>query len=267
VDQILSLMLPGFTKGPRRVDGRLAGPLDDRAKARAGYGRVAADGTGDPSKLPMRWSVFVARFAQWVTWYNTEHVHSRLGCTPAQAWAADPTPLRLIEEQHLRHLLLAIDGRTIGADGIRFNNLTYVDPSGALRERGGQKVQIRYMPHDDRFIHVYLDGRYLTTCYPDNALSDEQADQFYAAARAAERAASAERRAATRRGRRRLAALSSADEPVAESRLISTAEAARVPVPVGATRRRVSVSLLGIGPAVPLPEPTGSDDGLQGPPW
>jgi putative transposase len=274
VDQILLSMLPGFTEGPRELNGRLFGPLDDRARARAEYETTAAAGA-EPGKLPMRWSVFVDRFAAWVTWYNTEHAHSSLGGrSPAVAWAQDPTPLRLIPEEQLRHLLLADVGRTINGDGIHFRNLTYVCPAGLIRERRGQQVRIRYMPHDDRFIHVYLDGQYLTTCYPDNALSDEQAEQFYAAARDAERAATADKRAARRRGRRRLTALSSAGETATESRLISPADVAALPgqlpaAPGGQLRRAASTSLLGIGPAVafddlaPLVEPVALDDLLD----
>ncbi|WP_019900452.1 Mu transposase C-terminal domain-containing protein [Salinispora arenicola] len=263
VEQMLLSMLPGFTGGAREVNGRLAGPLDDRARVRAGYGEAAAvEGSQlDPARVPMRWSVFVDRFAEWVTWYNTEHIHSGLGGrTPAAAWAADPTPLRTVPEKVLRHLLLADEERTINSDGIHFNTHVYGDPAGQVLERGGQKVQIRYMPHDDRFLHVYLDGKYLTTCYPVNALSDEQAEQYYAAARAAERAAAADKRAARRRGRRRLATLASAGEPAAEARLVSPAEAARAPGVDVEPRRSVSTSLLGIGPAVPL-------DGVEDHQW
>lgn len=206
-------MLPGFTEGPRELNGRLSGPLDDRSAARAGYEQEAADGA-DPAGLPLRWSVFVEQFAAWVTWYNIEHIHRGVGGrTPSEAWAEDPTPLRLVPEEELRHLLLADVGRTIQADGIHFRNLVYVCPAGLIRERRGQRVRLRYMPHDDRFVHVYLDGKYLTTCYPDNALSDDQAEQFYAAARELKRAAAADKRAARRRGRRRLTALAGARNP------------------------------------------------------
>ncbi|MFI7221450.1 Mu transposase C-terminal domain-containing protein [Micromonospora maritima] len=266
VDQILLSMLPGFLEGPRELSGRLSGPLDDRPAARARYESSAARGA-DPGNLPMRWTVFVDRFAAWVSWYNNEHQHSGIGSrTPAQAWAQDPTPLRLMPEDELRHLLLADAGRTVQADGIHFRNLVYVCPAGLLRERRGQRVRLRYMPHDDRFVHVYLDGQYLSTCYPDNALSDEQAEQFYAAARAAERAAAADKRTARRRGRRRLATLDAAGAPVTESRLVSPADAAALPgrLPAGdgghLLRHRASTSLLGIGPAVPLDDPVALDD-------
>ncbi|MEV6348373.1 Mu transposase C-terminal domain-containing protein [Actinoplanes sp. NPDC051851] len=269
VDQILLSMLPGFTEGPRDLDGRLSGPVDDRSAARTGYEQAAAGGAG-PAELPLRLSVFVERFAAWVTWYNTEHVHTGVGGrTPAEAWTADPTPLRVVPEQHLRHLLLADADRTIQADGIHFRNLVFMCPAGLLRERRSQRVQLRYMPHDDRFVHVYLDGNYLTTCYPDNALSDEQTEQFYAAARAAERAAAAEKRSARRRGRRRLAALTGDDAPVEQSRLISPADVAALSAATVGTgtqavaRRAVSTSLLGIGPAVAFDEPVLLDDVLS----
>ncbi|MBG0567817.1 hypothetical protein [Actinoplanes aureus] len=133
VDQILLLMLPGFTEGPRELNGRLSGPLDDRSAARAGYEQDAAGGA-DPAGLPLRWSVFVEQFAAWVTWYNTEHTHRGIGGrTPAQAWVEDPTPLRLVPEEEVRHLLLADVGRTIEADGIHYRNLVYVCPGIARR--------------------------------------------------------------------------------------------------------------------------------------
>jgi len=270
VDQMLLMMLPGFTEGPRDLDGRLSGPLDDRSAARAGFEQASAAGA-DPAALPLRWSVFVDQFAAWVSWYNTEHAHSGLGGrSPAAAWSADPTPVRRFPEEELRHLLLADEGRIIQADGIHFRNLTYVCAAGKIRERGGQNVRLRYMPHDDRFVHVYLDGTFLTTCYPDNALSDEQAEQFYAAAREVERAAAADKRAARRRGRRRLATLAAAGEPVAESRLVTPADVAALDAPastgVQAQRRRaVSTSLLGIGPPVPLDEAVDLDELLGSP--
>jgi len=259
VDQIFLSMLPGFTEGPRRLNGRLSGPLDDRQSARVRYGEAAEEPGADPATLPMRWDTLVARFGTWVAWYNTQRKHSRLrGRTPAEAWAEDPTPLHEVPEEVLRHLLLAEATRTVNGDGIYFRNLIYADPTGALRERRGTKVQIRYMPHDDRFIHVYLNGAYLTTCHPDNALSDEQTEQFYAAARAQARAAAAEARAATRRARRRLAVLAADTGTDAVSvRRISAGEAARYQPHPGSDdlRRDASTSLLGLHPAAPLPDP------------
>jgi putative transposase len=253
VDQMLLCTLPGYTGGARAANGRLAGPLDDRVKARTGYGQAAAEGID--ATLPLGLETFARIFRDWVNFYNTEHVHGELsGRTPAQAWIADPTPLIDIPAEQLRHLLLASDPRTIGPHGIRFRNLVWVDPGGLLRERRGQRVLIRYMPYDDREIHVYLDGQFLATCQPRDALTPEQEEQFYAAARAQEKQAAAQRAAARRRGHRRLATLSATDEAAEPVRRISPAEADRAAGRRSCLdlRKEASASLLGLGPIGPL---------------
>ncbi|EEP69782.1 transposase [Micromonospora sp. ATCC 39149] len=262
VDQMLLSALPGFTEGPREASGRLTGPLDDRVKARHAYADAAAADTA--AVVPLRWEVLVKLFADWVRWYNFEHRHSQLGGrAPAQAWAEDPTPLRHAPEQHLVHLLLADEARTVGGNGIRFRNLHYADPSGKLRERRGTAVRIRYMPHDESFLHVYLDGQYLTTCHPDTMLTDAQQAQYDQAVREQARQAAADKRSATRRARQRLRVLSDADQTTttASSGAVSLADreaAARA-------RRRpatpTSTSLLGLVPPAPLEdEPVDLDD-------
>ena len=141
VDQMLLCTLPGYTEAARAANGALAGPLDDRVKARDAYAEAAAAGTG--TTLPLGLETFATIFGDWVTSYNTEHHHSELGRTPAQAWEADPAPLADVPEEQLRHLLLARQTRTIGPHGIRFRNLNWADPGGLIRERRGQQVLIR----------------------------------------------------------------------------------------------------------------------------
>lgn len=70
IDQTLLSGLPGFTEGPRDVAGKLYGPLDDRAAARAA--------APDQAVQPMRIEHFAAHFASWVAWYNTMRPHSAL---------------------------------------------------------------------------------------------------------------------------------------------------------------------------------------------
>jgi putative transposase len=137
IDQTLLCGLPGFIGGPRDAAGRLYGPLDHRFAARL---RAA----GNPV-TPMPIEAFAGIFAQWASWYNNEWPHGRLdGRTPLQAWQDDPGPLHRISADQPRHLLLASGERTIGKDGIRFGSLAYIAPE--LAGRGGQRVQIRYMP-------------------------------------------------------------------------------------------------------------------------
>ncbi|WP_433464082.1 Mu transposase C-terminal domain-containing protein [Spirillospora sp. CA-128828] len=183
----------------------------------------------------------------------TEHSHSELeGRTPQQAWAEDLTPVFDVPHEQLRHLLLAGQDRVIGPSGIRFRGLNWVDPSGLIRERRGQRVGIRYMPHDDREIHVYLDGRFLATCHPRDALTPGQEEEFYAAARAQEKAASRERAAARRRGRRRLATLTQGQDQAEPVRRIAAASAGPDRRPAADLRGEASASLLGLGPVGPV---------------
>jgi putative transposase len=145
IDQTLLCGLPGFTEGPRDAAGRLYGPLDDRLSARLrAEAEVAAGGVG-----PMRIERFAALFASWAAWYNAERPHSMLdGRTPLQAWEDDHSALHRISGERLRHLLLASEERTIGKDGIRFNRFSYI--AAELRGRRGQKVVVKFMPHEDR---------------------------------------------------------------------------------------------------------------------
>ncbi|MFD1544827.1 Mu transposase C-terminal domain-containing protein [Nonomuraea guangzhouensis] len=223
--------------------------------------------------LPLGLETFASIFSAWVRSYNTEHRHSELdGRTPAQAWAEDVTAIFDVPEQQLRHLLLAAAPRTIGPRGIRFRNLTWVDAGGLIRERRGQQVVIRYMPHDDRQIHVYLNGEFLATCHPRDALTGEQEEQFYAAARAQEKQAAAQRSAARKRGRRRLATLSASQESAESARRIPAADTGRLPLAQADLWAESSVSLLGLGPIGPI-EPvdlahlTHLDQGEEGRPW
>ena len=102
----------------------------------------------------------------------------------------------------MRHLPLAGEART-GKDGIRFNSLAYIAPK--LHGRSGQRVQIRYMPHDDRSIEVYLGGTHLCTAYPATRLSPEQTQAFLENAAGERERLSAERRKASARARAELA--------------------------------------------------------------
>jgi putative transposase len=268
MEQMLLCTLPGYTGAAREVDGRLVGPVDDRARAREEYGQAAE--AGADTVLPLGLETFAAIFGDWVRSYNTEHSHSELdGRTPARAWAEDPSPVIDVPELQLRHLLLASEPRTIGPQGVRFKNLTWVDPGGAIRERRGQQVVIRYMPHDDRQIHVYLNGEFLATCHPRDALTGEQEEQFYAAARAQERQAARQRAAARHRGRRRLVALSAGQDAAESARRIPAAQVEHVTRAPADLRAESSASLLNLGPIGPI-EPVDLaylDVREQGRPW
>jgi putative transposase len=209
MEQTLLTTLPGYTKGPRDAAGRLYGPLRDDARSRA---EAEHEQVG-----PWRLERFCGRFADWVTWYNQERAHSQLGGrTPVQAWNDDPFALRRIPAQTLRHLLLAEAERTVHADGVHLGGLAYIAPE--LHGRRGQKVEIRYMPHDDRFVEVFIAGQHLCTAYPQGHLTPEQAEAFRAHARQEAAEVRRIRRRVASRARMELAPLTD-DNPAQESRL------------------------------------------------
>lgn len=244
IEQTLLCGLPGFTGGPRDASGKLYGPLDDRVRARE---RAQDDLVG-----PLPIERFAGLFAQWAGWYNTERGHSMLaGRTPAQAWADDPGPLHRIDAEKLRHLLLAAGAATIGKYGIRRNKLDYVAPE--LQGRGGQCVEIRFMPHDDRSIEVYLDGEYLCTAYPRDRLSAEQTTEFLAQAAAERKRHGRERRKATARARSTLVPLTDGTTPAVEARVLPAGAGDELAARRGdeRMRRRARSHLLGLSDPTP----------------
>ena len=62
--------------------------------------------------------------------------------------------------------------RTIAKDGVHFGGISFI--AGALNGRVGERVQVRYMPHDLRHIEVFRGDQWLATAYPQGALSEDQ---------------------------------------------------------------------------------------------
>ena len=189
VTQELIAGLPFYTNGPRALDGRLYGP----------------------DVAPMTLSSFVAEFARWVTDYNATRGHSSLdGQTPLQRWSGDATPLQVVDDTELRWLLLADEERTIHKDGVHFHGLIFIAPE--LNGRVGEKVEVRYVPHDDRRIELFRDDRWLCTAKPQNALTTEDRDRVLAQRRADAAEQGRRQRRASRRARARLAAMTEPGE-------------------------------------------------------
>lgn len=248
IDQTLLCTLPGYTRGPRTAAGKLYGPLSDAAADRA---KAPDEPIG-----PMRIELFAQRFAAWERWYNTERPHRALNdATPLAAWQADTSALHRIGTDRLRHLLLAGVERTIQKDGIHFRSLAYIAPE--LHGRGGENVQVRYMPHDDRFIEVYQDGAHLCTAHPQGQLTAQQTEAFRAHARAETKRLSAARRRATKRTRTELVPLTGTDTTASEATVIPARAATALDVRTGedVLRRRARSNLLGLHEPVALPPP------------
>ncbi len=136
---------PGHTKG-----------------ARDSYQRKKQMRSLDPSTL-MTFEQFAARFLAMMDRYNTVHRPKRLGgLTPAEAYAADPTPLRWAEPEVVRLALMTVEeDRTVQRQGIEFRTAWYSDDVLAGLDVVGQRVQVRARRHDPRFVEVFQQGVHL----------------------------------------------------------------------------------------------------------
>lgn len=164
-DEVFSLM-PFFLNGPRKKDGSLAQHKDMEAYP---------------------FDVFVSEVLDWVRFYNYKRPHQGIGgLTPAEKWNEDETPIRVISDAELRRFTLKrLDkGRVVTSLGIRAFNRNYtsidlfdlVDVGGRVKE--GDKVEVRYRPHDERSLEVYHRGRHLTTVYPHAKFTPSQRKAF-----------------------------------------------------------------------------------------
>ena len=182
VDREFLSGLPFYADGPRAVDGRLFGP----------------------TAAPMTLGLFVDRFAEWVVDYNTARPHSALGGqTPLERWASDATPVREVSEADLRWLLLADVERVVNRDGVHFDGEVFV--AAELNGLVGERVQVRYTPHDLRKVEVFRGDVWLCTARPQGLLSVEERDVVLARRRADAAELGRRQRRASRRARARLA--------------------------------------------------------------
>jgi putative transposase len=184
LDQEFLSGLPFYTHGARGADGRLFGPDAD----------------------PMSLELFSHHFADWITEYNLRRVHSELGGqTPLQRWREDATPLREVRAEALRWMLMADVERTINKDGVHFQRVRFIAPE--LNGLVGERVQVRYTPHDLRQVEIFRGDTWLCTAYPQDELTAEQRAAVLARRHADAAELGRRQRRATRRARARLAPL------------------------------------------------------------
>ena len=109
----------------------------------------------------------------WCERYNVQRPHgSLMGRTPLEQWKSDPSPLRLVAPEALYDAMLVEGRRKVGKAGIRFRNVDYV--CAAVNHLVGRTVEIRYMPHDDLHVEVFLDGEHQGTAFAAGRLTPEQ---------------------------------------------------------------------------------------------
>jgi putative transposase len=143
--------MPHFVQGPRDAAGRLWG----------------ADGP------VLTLAELVSGFDLWVASYNRERPHQGLDDqTPLQRWCEDAAPLRVVGDEELYWTLLADTTRKVITSGIRFHGLDFIAPE--LNGLVGERLEVRFRPHDDTSIEVFRAGVHLCTARPQGALDAEQ---------------------------------------------------------------------------------------------
>lgn len=207
VDEFIS-GLPFYTHGPSRSDGRLYGP----------------------DRPPMDFETFVSELLGWVEHYNHERPNSALdGRTPREAWEADPTPIRQFSEEELRWLAIPSHERKVLHDGIHHQSLAYIAPE--LGGLVGEKLLVKFMPHDRTKIDVFRNGEWLCTAYPQRVLGPDEREAVLRQREASRRQHANAMRRTSSRARRRLSA-ATAGSPAQDLTVIGREEARRDRGPV-----------------------------------
>lgn len=154
--------LPGYTKGGNGDDGQ---PLLCPAT---------------PDKIDPNMVLTIESLQEhldaWVENQNTTGKIHRLGDQPPLvAWRDDPTELMPVPEVTVRAMMMrASYDRAINAEGIRFRGVDYLAPElNAYREKG-QKVTVRYLKRETRFVEVFDGDTWICRAYDRTLLTDAQ---------------------------------------------------------------------------------------------
>ncbi|MEV6013256.1 Mu transposase C-terminal domain-containing protein [Streptomyces sp. NPDC051976] len=140
--------------------------------------KVAGGKPADPDPDLLTFEEFCLLVIDWVRRWNTEHTVPALGGkTPAQAWADDLTPVIVIHPEEIHTFTLEprrARPLTINNDGVHWKSRTYVDDW--MHGRGGEKVNLRYMPHHPYRVELYdaETGKYLGPGFSTDELTPAQ---------------------------------------------------------------------------------------------
>ena len=181
----------------------------------------------------LNYEAFVTRVLNWVDWWNNEHTIARLHRrTPAQAWAADLTPIETIDPTALHTYTLERHGPplTITSKGVHWKGGHYVAPWMQGHASAGEKVHLRHEPHHYDQVELYdaETGRYRGTAHRSDEMSPQQARELRRAWQREADRFTAKRNKARKNARIRYAATSTPAPPQQLNRLTSQEAAAQL---------------------------------------
>jgi transposase InsO family protein len=150
LERVVCAVQPGYTRGPRGLDGAL-----DRGEACA----------SPPALLEQRVRDFTDD-------WNHKWRHQHLGgLTCAEHFLAHGPPSRAIEEHEMLHLLPARRCK-VQSRGVAIGTGTrYV--SDALWDKVGEQVVVHYLPPDPEVVYIRHGDRFLCEAVPQEGWSDE----------------------------------------------------------------------------------------------
>ncbi|MFE1797670.1 Mu transposase C-terminal domain-containing protein [Streptomyces sp. NPDC059517] len=131
---------------------------------------------------------FVHCVLDWVEWWNNDHTIARLNRrTPAQAWAADLTPIDTLTPQALHTYTLLHPGRplTITSKGVRWKGAYYVGDWMHGHGTAGERVHLRHEANHFHEVHLYdADTRtYRGPAYRSDEMTPDEGRRLHRARR------------------------------------------------------------------------------------
>lgn len=180
IDQKFVGLLPGYTHGPTRNDNTLYGPSGHMTDAE-----------------------FRRQLHEAIHSYNHAHAHRELGdLTPAEMWDLDPTPIWEMADEDLAWMMRPSKEAMVRRGAIQFMKTRFVHP--LLTNLDGERVVIRYTPHDNRAVDVFVDGQFLCEATAQDLLTPEGHQAILDARSQERRQDQVRRRVATNQQRVRL---------------------------------------------------------------
>ncbi|MFI6340510.1 Mu transposase C-terminal domain-containing protein [Streptomyces sp. NPDC050535] len=134
------------------------------------------------------YETFVTLVLNWVHWWNNDHTIARLKRrTPAQAWAADPTPIETLDPADLHAYTLehAAAPLKITSKGVRWKDAYYIGDWMHGHGSAGETVRLRHEPHHYHRVELY-DADTLTyrgPAYRSDEMTPQEARQLEKAQR------------------------------------------------------------------------------------
>lgn len=145
----------------RQGEKGLPGYVGANIKERAAWDKIT--GVLTPTQ-------FQQKLDDYLTYYNTQHEHSSIGCTPMEQWAKGISNGAIVRKipnlQTIMKLLTKSTKRKVGTEGIQFHGYWFSSESPLYEQYKLQDVWVKFEPSDASTIYcIDRKGDYLFTAF------------------------------------------------------------------------------------------------------